>query len=84
MNEEVDQRYEGAVLFDGLDAAIIGYGNQHGQLPVAVYSEKKILELLQDQGMDENEAQEFYGYNIQCLYAGLQTPVILSHEVELD
>lgn len=81
MIADIHEQYEGAVVFDGLEDALIGYGSSHGNLPVAVYSERKILIALQEQGMNEEDSVDFYCYNIQCLHAGPQTPVILSHVI---
>jgi hypothetical protein len=73
MRDQVD---EDAIKFDDLDAAIIGYGQQHGSKTVLIYSARKILEGLVKQGMDEEGAQEWFDHNIECLYAGPGTPII--------
>ena len=80
----IDERYEGAVVFDGLEDAIVGFGQSHGGLPLAVYSEDKIIRVLESQGMSTKDAIEHYCFNIQCLYAGTQTPLILTHEKGVD
>jgi len=71
---------EHAITFDGLDSAIIGYGRQWSREPVAVYSEQGILKALQEQGMSYDEAVEWYCHNIQCLWCGEQTPLILEDQ----
>ena len=71
----------GVITFDGLDAAIIGYGNQWSREPVAVYSERKIWDVLQGQGMSFEDAVEWYDFNIRCLWCGEQTPLILEDSV---
>ena len=65
------------IIFNGLESALIGYGTQWSRKPVAVYSESKILEALQEQGMDYEEAVEWFDFNIRCLWCGEQTPLIL-------
>lgn len=66
---------ETATIFDGLDEAVLGYD---GDLFKLIYSVDKILEILQeDQGMSYDEAVDYYCYNIDCLYAGEQTPILM-------
>jgi hypothetical protein len=69
---------DGAVFFDGLDNAIVGVGTQHTRPAVLVYSARRIVELLMSRdGMDRDEAEDFYAHNIECLWAGDRTPLIL-------
>ena len=66
---------ETAIVYDGLDDAVIGYDSDLFKL---IYSADKILEILQeDQGMSYDEAVDYYCYNIDCLYAGEQTPILM-------
>jgi hypothetical protein len=77
---------EEAIRFTGLDEAVIGIANQHAGLkPVLCYSERRILEVLASKQFKDTEdpdesAQEWYGFNIQCLAVGAGTPVIISDE----
>ena len=43
----------------------------------AVYDYDKIIASLVADGMDEDEAEEFYGFNIEGAYAGETTPAIM-------
>jgi hypothetical protein len=66
---------ETAVIYDGLDDAVLGYDSDLFKL---IYSADKIIEILQeDQGMSYDEAVDYYCYNIDCLYAGEQTPILI-------
>jgi hypothetical protein len=68
-----------AIAFDGLDEAIVGIGERPDMPPVLVYDYGHIIEILMRDGpMDEEEAIEYYEFNIACLWAGEHTPVILS------
>jgi hypothetical protein len=61
------------------DRAILGLTSD-GRI---VYSENKIILALQDvDGMDYEEALEFYEYNTSrgVAYAGKKAPVIITHE----
>ena len=64
---------------DGLDDALMGYGEQAGQT-VAVYDYEKCLEIfVQRDGMDREEAAEHMSYNVAGTYLPGQTPVFLEH-----
>lgn len=68
-----------AVLFDGLDAALIGVGGQYTKRPLAIYSVQKIIEALtaQSDDGDEDAAVEWFDFNIACLWAGDGTPILV-------
>lgn len=77
-NYDIDEYCEGAVILDGLDDAIVGIVEDFGHGPRILYSKPKILRILQERdSMTEEEAEEFYDYNILGLYAGEQNPVFL-------
>ena len=67
-----------AVKFDGLDDAHIGLGAQYTNGHLLIYSARKILSILMKRdGMDYEEACEFFEFNIACLWAGKGTPIIV-------
>lgn len=75
---DIESYCEGAIMLDGLDDAIVGIVEQFGASPRLLYSRSKILQILQERDlMTEQEAEEFYDYNILGLYAGEQNPVFL-------
>jgi len=80
IRDYVSECNEKAIVFDGLDDAIIGAANQHGNNTVVAYSESKILECLlkNNPSWDYEGAQEWYDYNIACLGVTDGTPVIIS------
>ena len=63
---------EGFLKADGLDDAIIGVWSE-GRL---VYSVDKVIEILMED-MTEQEAIEFYEFNIECAYVGERTPIFI-------
>jgi hypothetical protein len=68
---------EGAVILDGLGDAIIGIVESFSG-PCILYSKEKIIEILMNNGdMSEEEALEFYSFNILGLYVNEQNPVFL-------
>ena len=74
----IDEIAEGAIIFDGLDDAIVGVTEEFGNGRRVLYSADKILNILMERdGMTWHEAVEFYDYNILGLHAGEQNPVFL-------
>ncbi len=61
---------EGIVKADGFDDAVIGISSDIR----IVYSLDKIIEILQ-KDMTEDEAVEFFYYNIESAYVGEKTPI---------
>ena len=70
---------ETILLADGLENAFMGIGRQFTH-PVAIYSYKKTIKILMRQGMDREEAIEYFDYNIAGAFVGDQTPVFLQDE----
>jgi len=69
-----------ALIADGLDTALIGWTDSwtgNGRAVRAVYSIKKVLEIFVEQGMDEEEAQEYFEFNVAGAYVGPHTPVFV-------
>ena len=74
--EEMKEFAEGAIILDGLDDAIMGIAEEFGNGYRIVYSKSKIFGILMDRdGMTEEEAIEFYEYNILGLYASPQNAI---------
>lgn len=57
----------------GHDDAVIGI-HEGGQK--LIYSAKKIVDRLTMSGMEPDEADEFYSFNIECAYVGEKTPLL--------
>ena len=83
MVDYIDENVEGAVILSDLDDAIIGVVEEFGNGPRILYSTEKIIQILIDRdGMSEEEAVEYYGFNIVGMFAGEQNPVFLVKEFE--
>jgi len=68
---------DNAVTFIGFDGSLLGFGCQYTRPVLAVYSEKKILQELEDQGMSPSDAVEYYYHNIRNAWMGDGTPMII-------
>lgn len=66
-----------AKLADGFEDSILGYDTK-GRV---IYSVNSILNTLVNRdGMDYDEAQEYFGFNIECAYVGEYTPIYMYEE----
>lgn len=70
---------EDALVCDGLEDAIIGIGESFGKSPVAIYDIDRIIGIyIKRDGMTEEEAREFFDYNVLGAYAGEHMPVFVT------
>lgn len=76
INDYVEEYYpdEEILLLDGLDDAFIGLTANDIR---AVYSVQKIIEIL-SKDMSEEDALEYFSYNIECAYVGEKTPLYIN------
>lgn len=78
MRRKLNEENPDAVLFDGLEKAIIGIGSQYSKPTLAIYSASKIVKVLMKRDkMNFGEAIEFFDFNIADLWAGEHTPIIV-------
>ena len=68
------------LIADGFDDAIIGVDEENGKI---IYDIDEVINILIIDGMDVNEAIEFYEYNIAGSYVGEKTPVFMRKIIEL-
>jgi hypothetical protein len=76
------ERHE-LIKVDGHDNAYIGVGTCFGEMDRLVYDIDTIINNLKDQGMTEEEAQEYFDYNIADAYVGEKMPVYVT-KIPLD
>jgi hypothetical protein len=67
------KNYEDLLIADGYDDAIVGISSKK----IVVYSINKIVEILMAEGMTDEEALEFFEYNIEGSYVGEKTPIYM-------
>ena len=78
MSDEDDGAHEGALLADGFEGAFVGFGF-HFHAAVAVYDYERCLDILQTRdGMSEDEAREFFEFNVVGAWMGPHTPVFMT------
>ena len=62
---------------DGFDSAIIGVAERCGSELLICYDRQKVIAGLVTQGMSEEEAIEYYEFNIVGGYMGPKTPMFI-------
>ena len=64
------------LLASGFDEAFVGVATQAGANPVAVYDRKKCIDVLM-QDMSEEDAYEYFEFNVIGSYVGENTPMFM-------
>jgi hypothetical protein len=73
-----DHPDEEFLFADGFDDYIIGVARQFSRPPLIAYDQAKVIaQLVSQDGMDPDEAWEFFEYNIIGAWVGEQTPVFI-------
>lgn len=72
--EELAELNPDALLADGFEDAYIGYTSRSC---IAVYNYNKCVDILVEAGMDEEEAEEYFTFNVDGAYMGEFTPVFV-------
>lgn len=73
----VDEGGVGKMLvIDGFDEAIIGIVSRCGQPDLVAYDREKCIEILA-RDMPEDDAREYFEFNVEGAWMGEMTPVIL-------
>ena len=75
------EEYPDLLIMDGYDEAIIGVVTRMG-LEVICYDLDKVIKILMKQGMDEQDAWDWYQFNMVGSWIGEQTPVFLERVTE--
>lgn len=70
---------EEIMLADGFEDAFIGIGRQFSNPPYAIYDRQKCIEILMQDDMDYDEAEEYFEYNVQGAYVGESTPCFMNY-----
>ena len=68
-----------AMVMDHYDDCIVGVVERFGATPVTCYSKEKILDKLMGDGMNTEEAIEFFYFNQIGSYFGENTPCFIEY-----
>lgn len=68
-----------ALLADGFEDALLGYAERFGMPIVAMYDRPKCIEVLCTRdGMTEEEAEEYFEFNVIGAWVGDSTPIFVT------
>lgn len=77
--EIIDEMAEGAIVLDGFDDCIVGISEEFGMEPRVVYSKQRIIQkMVETDLMTEEEAIEYFYFNIAGGYFGERNPIFLT------
>ena len=68
---EIDNEF---LFADGFDSAIIVHVSIAGRRDVILYDRDKVINILMQGGMNQEDAVEYFEYNVQGAYVGEATP----------
>lgn len=80
MRERYAEQFGEGLLFldeEQFDQAILGVAERCAFGPVMVYDAAKVIALLAEDGLNEDEAREHFEYNVAGTYMGEYTPLFL-------
>jgi hypothetical protein len=72
LNEE-----EEVMLADGYEEAFVGIARRFDGQPFAVYDRNKCIKILNEQGLNSEEAEEYFQFNVEGAYMGENTPAFI-------
>jgi len=79
--EQISELYGDDLLFldpaEQFDKCIVGIVSRCGIDLCLAYSRDKVIAALMEDGMDEDEAEEFFDFNMAGAYVGDKTPFYL-------
>lgn len=81
LEADLNEMQASAPVWDGFDDCIIGL-DEHDGKPVVVYDGEAMIQTLMDHNeWGHEEAMEYFCFNIECAYIGVQTPIIRFPEI---
>jgi hypothetical protein len=81
IRENLNDMFEGLLFLSEreFDAAILGVAERIGMNPIVAYDTAKIIDILCERdGMEDDEAAEFFEFNIAGAYVGDRTPIFIA------
>jgi hypothetical protein len=82
--ELIEESNPQALKADGFDDAIIGIASRCGMNDLIAYDVSKCLTILMERdGMEYDEALEFFEFNVIGAYMGENTPIFITTEPNL-
>lgn len=74
----MNEKENATMIMKGYDDCIAGVVERFGQNPIICYDKEKVIQRLESDGMDRDEAEDFFYYNQYGAWVGDATPCFLS------
>ena len=84
VNEYLEDNDIQTLTADGFDEAIIGIVDIPNTPTRVAYSVKRSIDILLKQGMDFDEAVEYFDFNVRGAYMGEATPIWIDDDLFTD
>lgn len=78
MRESLTEIDANIVFVEGFDDALLGFVERFGCPTVAVYDRSKCIQSLITEGMNIDEAEEYFEFNVIGAYVGEYTPYFIT------
>lgn len=65
---------EPLLTMDGFDDAVVGLLERFGSPPIVLYDRAKVIEILLADGLSNEDAEEYFNFNIVGAWVGDSTP----------
>ena len=78
---KIEDLPEDTTIAVGWEDALIGFGWRLNT-PIAIYDRAKVMAELVDDGLSEEDADEYISFNIEGAYVGEGTPLLVTLEVQ--
>tara|TARA_Y100000310_G_scaffold177551_1_gene177616 strand:- start:249 stop:518 length:270 start_codon:yes stop_codon:yes gene_type:complete len=76
--ETLEEENPEAIVYDDAEEAVMGLVYHSDKPPILAYSYSKWIKMLMDRdGMSEDEAVEYFDYNVDGLILGDNQPIII-------
>jgi hypothetical protein len=77
--EELAEQFgEDILLMDGYDDCVVGVVEQFGRPPIVCYDRELVIRKLMEDGMTQEEAEEFFEFNQIGAWVGDRTPCFMT------
>jgi hypothetical protein len=77
--EELAEQYgDDILLMDGYDDCVVGVVEQFGRPPIVCYDRELVIRKLMEDGMTQEEAEEFFEFNQIGAWVGDRTPCFMT------
>ena len=80
MTDLATEKFDGMLLMDGYDDCVIGICERFGQPDIITYDKEKVIHKLTVDGMEYQEAVEFFYFNQIGAWMGETTPCFVTLE----